>query len=264
MELTWLGTAAFRIVVDKTVLLLDPFLSRPRDARPVAPIDWEDIAAADYILLSHGHFDHAYDAARLAARTGARILAPALVCNDLRNRGVPDQQLRPLRGVETIGLTDLRVRVIPSRHISVDRRAAWESLRRGGWRLLRHINLVLGYPARETIAYLLAERDDTLCFFGSAAYDPARILDLRPGLALVPVQGRSDITHVAADLVAELAPRWVIPHHHDDFFPPLSREVDLTPFVAEVQRRLPETQVHIPVVGQKLRYERGKLSVVGS
>ncbi len=110
MELTWLGTAAFRIVVEKTVLLLDPFLSRPRNARPVVPVAVEDIATADYILLSHGHFDHAYDAARLAARTGARILAPASVCNDLRNRGVPDQQLRPLHGVETIGLTDLRVR----------------------------------------------------------------------------------------------------------------------------------------------------------
>ena len=71
IELTWLGHATWSVRVptgesgSKTILI-DPFL----DDSPTAPVKSADVAA-DYILISHGHFDHVADAAKIARRTGA-------------------------------------------------------------------------------------------------------------------------------------------------------------------------------------------------
>ena len=69
-ELTWLGHGSWAIQADEHAVLLDPFL----DDSPTAPIKAAD-AKADYILVSHGHFDHVSDVAAIANRTGATVVA---------------------------------------------------------------------------------------------------------------------------------------------------------------------------------------------
>ena len=70
VELTWLGHASWRLKTDQHTLLVDPFL----DDSPTAPFKAKD-AAADYILVSHGHYDHIADAAQIANRTGATVIS---------------------------------------------------------------------------------------------------------------------------------------------------------------------------------------------
>ncbi len=64
MKLTWLGHSGFRIEIADQVLLVDPWLK----GNPMFPAEREAeaVAGATRILLSHGHGDHAGDAARLA------------------------------------------------------------------------------------------------------------------------------------------------------------------------------------------------------
>jgi L-ascorbate metabolism protein UlaG (beta-lactamase superfamily) len=69
-ELTWLGHASWQLKADKHTILIDPFL----DDSPTAPVKSGDVAA-DFILISHGHFDHIADAAKIANRTGATIVS---------------------------------------------------------------------------------------------------------------------------------------------------------------------------------------------
>ena len=66
MRLTWLGHGGWSIEVAGKTLLLDPFLT---DC-PTATAQADDVAC-DYLLISHGHFDHVADAAAIANRTGA-------------------------------------------------------------------------------------------------------------------------------------------------------------------------------------------------
>jgi L-ascorbate metabolism protein UlaG (beta-lactamase superfamily) len=69
-ELTWLGHASWQLKTPQHTLLIDPFL----DDSPTAPFKASD-AAADFILVSHGHFDHIADAAKIANRTGATVVS---------------------------------------------------------------------------------------------------------------------------------------------------------------------------------------------
>ena len=69
-ELTWLGHGSWAITTGQTAILLDPFLNDS----PTSPVKADEVAA-DYILVSHGHFDHIADAASIANRTGATVLA---------------------------------------------------------------------------------------------------------------------------------------------------------------------------------------------
>jgi L-ascorbate metabolism protein UlaG (beta-lactamase superfamily) len=65
----WLGHASWQLKTGEHTILIDPFL----DDSPTAPVKAKDVQA-DFILVSHGHFDHVADAAKIANRTGATVI----------------------------------------------------------------------------------------------------------------------------------------------------------------------------------------------
>lgn len=71
MKITYYGHSCFGVNVSGVNLLFDPFVSQNELAKQ---IDIDKIPA-DYILLSHGHFDHTADALDIASRTGAPIVS---------------------------------------------------------------------------------------------------------------------------------------------------------------------------------------------
>ncbi|MFT5300575.1 MAG: L-ascorbate metabolism protein UlaG (beta-lactamase superfamily) [Mariniblastus sp.] len=70
IELTWLGHATWLITHGEHRILLDPFLNDS----PTAPQKAADVDA-DFILVSHGHFDHVADVAEIANRCDATVIA---------------------------------------------------------------------------------------------------------------------------------------------------------------------------------------------
>ena len=82
-ELTWLGHATWLLKTEQHTLLVDPFL----DDNPAATVNSQDVAA-DFILCSHGHFDHVADAAKIANRTGATIISNYEICEWFAKQGV--------------------------------------------------------------------------------------------------------------------------------------------------------------------------------
>jgi L-ascorbate metabolism protein UlaG (beta-lactamase superfamily) len=71
MQFSYFGHSCFGITIGGKRLLFDPFITKNELA---SAIDINRIEA-DYILLSHGHFDHVADAEDIAKRTGAIIIA---------------------------------------------------------------------------------------------------------------------------------------------------------------------------------------------
>jgi L-ascorbate metabolism protein UlaG (beta-lactamase superfamily) len=72
MRITWLGHSGFRIEIEQAVLLIDPWLT----GNPMFPEDRraEAVAGATHVLLTHGHGDHAGDAARIAREAGVPVV----------------------------------------------------------------------------------------------------------------------------------------------------------------------------------------------
>lgn len=72
VSLTWYGHATWLITADDPAhrILLDPFITD----NPTAPVKCEDIEV-DTVLVSHGHFDHVADAAAVANKNDALLIA---------------------------------------------------------------------------------------------------------------------------------------------------------------------------------------------
>ena len=75
IHLTWYGHATWLVDTGNHKILLDPFFND----NPASPIKAEDVEV-DTILVSHGHFDHIADAASIANRSGAKLVANYEVC----------------------------------------------------------------------------------------------------------------------------------------------------------------------------------------
>jgi len=82
-SLTWLGHATWLLETAGLKVLIDPFL----DGNPAATQKAADVAA-DFVLITHGHGDHIADAAPIASRTGATVIAAFEICEWLAARGV--------------------------------------------------------------------------------------------------------------------------------------------------------------------------------
>src|SRR3989442_15244877 len=96
-EVTWYGHAAFVVKTPGgTALAIDPWISNPANKDKTAI---EKIQKLDYILISHGHFDHVGDAVALQKKTGAKIVASLELGSALGAAGLPKEA----SGLDTLG-----------------------------------------------------------------------------------------------------------------------------------------------------------------
>lgn len=111
-QLRWLGHGTWLIQTNGTRIILDPFL----DDSPVAPVKSKDIQA-DYILVSHGHFDHIADADKIAKACGSTVISTYEICEWLARRGVEKTHAMNIGGSYNFPFG--RVKMTPAVHTSM-------------------------------------------------------------------------------------------------------------------------------------------------
>jgi L-ascorbate metabolism protein UlaG (beta-lactamase superfamily) len=238
--------------------LIDPYLSRDAEARPVLPFGPEGVAEADEIFLSHGHFDHVADVPQIARQTGARVYCSAVAAEALRYQGVPGAQLVVVRDGDGFDFGAYQAQCFHSAHARFDLPLIARTLVRAVPSVLldtRLFSLLRHWPQGQVLSWrfmLAAEDDRVVHHFGSAGCTEDELTRLAalgaPDVLLFPLQGHSRICQIAARVVERLEPHVVIPHHHDDFYPPISQVVDIAPFVRAVGRLSPPVEVvELPV-----------------
>jgi len=86
MKFTYYGHACFAIETNGTTLLFDPFVTYNELAK-AKNIHAEDLKA-DYIFISHGHYDHIADAVFVAKHSNAMVICSWEIMNWLLEQGV--------------------------------------------------------------------------------------------------------------------------------------------------------------------------------
>jgi L-ascorbate metabolism protein UlaG (beta-lactamase superfamily) len=202
------------------------------------------------IYLSHGHFDHAADAPQIVRQTGATVYCSEEAANALRRQGVGGTHVVAARAGDSFDFGAYRARCFDSTHVGFDPPLLAKTLCRSLPQLPSLLPLLRDWPCGQVLAWrftLAAEGDRIVQHFGSAGCtedELARLAQMAPpDVLLVPLQGHTHICRIAAHVVERLRPRVVIPHHQDDFYPPISQEVEVAPFVEAVKAISPPVEV---------------------
>ncbi|MCX5994308.1 MAG: MBL fold metallo-hydrolase [Chloroflexi bacterium] len=256
MKLQWLGTAGFKVEVGDRVFLIDPYLSRNAQARPVQSMQPAEIAGAGQIFITHGHFDHLHDVPAIMASGSSTVYCSETAAATLMREGVDGSR------ITTVGSDGFaanfgayRAEAFFSRHVKFDIPLVARTLWRIGPRYRRLSGMHRGYPVGQVLSWRFTIGGYTMHHFGSGGSPPEELERLAahpPDLLLVPLQGHSHICDIAFEYVRVLRPRMVIPHHQDDFYPPISTAVDVSPFVKKVRENFPGTEVKIMAINETI------------
>lgn len=201
-RLTWHGHSTFTLETGSgTRIMFDPFL----DDNPKSELKVADVERLDYILCSHGHFDHFADAIALAKRTGAMIVGTFELVAFAQSQGVVRGHGMNVGGGCRFDFG--YVKLTPAMHsgtIAGDADGRYTSVAHGFWLDLDGTRL---YHAGDTA--LLMEM---------------RLLEGRVDVALLPIgdtftMGPED----AARAVEFIRPRVAIPMHYDTW-PPIAQD----------------------------------------
>jgi len=247
MEITWLGTAGFKIRTGNHVILLDPYLTRNEKAFPeqsIRPCDFNEVHS---IFISHGHFDHVFDISEIVADTGASFYCSADTGSLLAKRGVKKQLIVPVFSDSAeFDLKYMRAAGFFTSHVQFDIKLLARTMIKMNFRIFQALRLLSKYPCGQVLAWQFEAEGRHVLFWGSAGAceHELKVMAEKPvEILLVPLQGHSDICRIAFEYVKILKPEIVIPHHHDNFFPPVSELVDISEFTGMVQQKCGQTRV---------------------
>jgi len=83
-EILYVGHSTFQIRTASHTILIDPFYT-DNPATEVSPDD----VNPDFIIVTHGHFDHVGDTVSIAKRTGALVISNFEIASWFEKQGVP-------------------------------------------------------------------------------------------------------------------------------------------------------------------------------
>jgi L-ascorbate metabolism protein UlaG (beta-lactamase superfamily) len=258
LQLEWFGCTTFRLRTNGLTLFFDTYVDRP-PGLPEVGLAARDVDAADFVFVSHAHFDHMLGVDTIAKATGATVVCSYEVARVLYANGVPGNQILPVSGGEPVDCgRGVRVRPYPSLHSCLFAAASHESHaecigdlgitaqdRAAKVEALFEMFPQLG-PELSTwfagttahcstrdggqLAYLLETPDGSVFVNASSGYWSGIVANLRPDVAVLALTGRPNVNgephqgslaKFLVDQVELLRPSKVVLCHHDALLPGL-------------------------------------------
>jgi L-ascorbate metabolism protein UlaG (beta-lactamase superfamily) len=104
IKITWYSHATLGLEVGGYNILVDPYFT----GNPAATTTAQDVPA-DFILVTHGHFDHVGDAAAIAKRTGAMVISNFEIAEWMDKQGVQKTHGQHIGGAHTFPFGTLKL-----------------------------------------------------------------------------------------------------------------------------------------------------------
>ena len=249
MKFTWFGTAGFRIETGDHTILIDPYFTRNEKAVPKQSMQPSNIENANLIFISHGHFDHIYDVPEIASHTKAMVYCGRGIDGTLIQKGLNKDLIhRVVSDGESFNFGGFQAQAFYSKHVKFDRWLMMKTLARINFRLPRYLPLLREYPEGQVLSWRFKIEGKVIHHFGSggSTHDELERLGKQStDILLVPMQGHTCIDQIAHKYIKALQPKVVIPHHQDNFYPPISTTIDTERFTELVKQTNPDTAIRI-------------------
>ena len=215
----WLGHAGFQITSEKgKIVVIDPWLTD----NPLASCTAEDITKADFVLVTHDHFDHVADAARIVKATGATLVGMPETVGRLKDEeGVSDSQIVFGTGMNIGG-------TVSSHGIEITMTQAFHSSQTGS---------PAGYIVKLEDGSTIYHAGDTGIFSSMKLLGDLFTIDL----ALLPIGGVFTMDPAQASVAAKLLGAEAVIPMHFKTFPIL--EQDASSFAGIIRKEAPEIEV---------------------
>ncbi len=271
IEVRWLGAAGLEISVDGTVILIDPYLSRPgkfsvlcRKLRPsqarIQSYTSRVSGKVSAVICGHTHFDHALDIPDIVSRVHCRVIGSRSLKTLFEISGMsPEMEI--CTGNESFELEGgIKVGMIPSRHGlvlfgkvpyqgEIDPRAEAP---------LKANQYCLGDMFMPKIEI----GEVTLVHAGSAGFIEPEVRGHKCHILFMCVPGWKRVPDYTAKFVQMLEPEVIIPFHFDDFTVPIRPTgkvralpfTDLKGFIERLRRYAPGAVVRIPNPAEIMRF----------
>ena len=251
IKLTWLGTAGFVFEWGGSRFAVDPYIFRHPEAKPSITTKVEDLLPLDALLITHGHFDHAEDAEKIALAATCPVYAPRSVIEKLEKNGYPPELLHPNETTPGFSIGEISVRVIRSRHIRFNPGLVVTVVGRviSSFRTVETIRAGRKYLLGSNSDFLMSLGGVSVYFSGSAGFREENLRGLRADVAMLPYAGRSDMLPVFDLALGSLEPVILIPHHFDEFYPDFAPPGDLRVLRDFLDREYPRLELIIPEPG---------------
>ncbi|MET0464998.1 MAG: metal-dependent hydrolase [Chitinophagaceae bacterium] len=224
MQLSYFGHSCFSVKAGGKTILFDPFITGNELAKD---IDINSIEA-DYIFVSHGHFDHILDVVAIAKRTGALVLGVWEVYDYFTKQGL--QNVQPINPGGMAEFDFGKVKCVTAIHSS---------------------SFPDGSYAGVASGYVLQTKDGSFYYSGDTALtmDMKLIPDfIQPDFAVFPIGDRLTMgTQEAITAASFVKVKKVVGVHYDTF-----GFIKLDPVKAKQDFENAGLQLSLPAIGETI------------
>lgn len=230
VKVKWLGHSGFHITSpDGKVILIDPWF----EGNPMAEGDKSSLGGAEFLLVTHDHFDHSGDALSVAKLSGALVIGIFEITVDMKQQGLPESQILNGGNGMNIGGT------VTFDGISFTMVQAYHSSTLGS---------PVGYVIRLENGFTIYHAGDTGIFSEMEIIGEL----YRPDLAILPIGSVFTMDGLqAAKALSLLKPKFAIPMHFGTF-PILDQSADT--FVTKAGEMAPGVSIEVLNPGGEAEY----------
>jgi L-ascorbate metabolism protein UlaG (beta-lactamase superfamily) len=184
-------------------------------------------ARADFILVSHAHFDHVLDVPGIALATGALVIGSPSVVGYARSREVPAERTRVVESGERLELGSFVVDVRAVHHTAI---AGVEEPLSGTIPSDAGGLWFWEFGCDVALAFRLEAAGASLWFHPSSSiYRTGTARGRAAGTLVIGVSGEPLTRRSIEAAFAEVRPERVLPTHYDNFLQPMARGHALMP-----------------------------------
>lgn len=250
IQIRWFNDACYELVLPGgKEILIDPYI----DNSQFKKLGSEAVKGADYILVSHVHFDHVMNIGDLSKKYNSKVFAGRSSAIELaRYYNIPGYRMYPCAAGDVFEMEDFKLEVIYGKHTNMgddDTPMGWEkSIKRFN---LDEKSMDLNiYGSYEYVNYLITLKNNTkvMIWGGEASVEAInRARGYQPNISIVQIP--RETAGQISDLYQAIGGELLFPHHHETILALEGGEQRVNDIIKLTREKAPQLRIVCPKKG---------------